>query len=162
MGHASYIQESDVYEVRYITEDTSIDTDIEVVLPAITDTAIEVYRANMAESVNQGLAYAIYKNNTKVGFVYNYIRESKYYGASIYIPGSVVTCLGLKTMFEICDNHKIQFVPHANNLSGFLPMATGENIRAYHSGKPFISVTKKYMYPRVKKLYHYLNIQETV
>lgn len=163
MTHASYTCRGDIYTVEIMPSGYMIDADIASVAHLIGDTDPNEYRDQMVESVEQKLAFAVFKNGTRVGFMYNKETHKGYYGCSINIPDNVALMVGMKTIFELSSKHKIQFKPHGKeSLKAFMSMAKGHNIRAYHSGSPYITIVKDYILPKTKKLFPYFGIEEIV
>lgn len=163
MVHASYTCKGNTYTVEIISNEDMIDTDIQSVVHLIEGTDIDKYRTKMVESVEQGLAFAVFKNGERVGFMYNKETHKGYYGCSINIPDNVALMIAMKTVFELSGKHKIQFTPHGKaSLKAFISMAKGHNIRAYHSGSPYITIVKSYIEPKTKKLFPYLGIEEII
>ena len=159
MDHASYICDGITYRVSYIEDTSSIDDDIATVIDTIQDTDIDVYRANMVKSVEQHLAYCIYKNDIRVGFIYNRIEGDLYLGASINITDTIAMLIALKTMFEIYDSHKIQFVPHNRDIRMFKSMAYGPDIRSYYSSDGYLVIRRADIENNGKRLFNYLGIE---
>lgn len=160
MGPVSYVKGSTKYSVQPITTYEMIDHDIGLVIDIIEDTPIDLYRKNMEMGVDQGLTYAIFKGNVRVGFVYNRVEKGKYYGSSIFIDKDIIGLLvALRTMFEIVDKKTITFAPHKDNLKYFKSMTTGESIRAYHSGKSTVVILKEKMLEEGVKLFKYFGLE---
>ena len=161
MEAASYIKGSTRYNVQPITTYEMIEHDIGMVLELIEGTSLSEYRYNMEVAVDQGLAYAVYKGLTRLGFVYNRIEGNKYYGSSIFIHKDIIgTMIALRTMFEIVDYKKIEFAPHKDNLKYFKSMIAGNNIRAYHSGRPTVTITKDKMWDEGVRLFKYFGLEK--
>lgn len=159
MVHASYTCDSVVYTVKFITTTDYIMEDMLEVSEHIIDTDPDIYRIYMMDSVAQGLAYDIWRDGVRVGFVYNRMEGVKYMGASIHITDSIAMLIALKTMFEIKDVHKISFFPHKSNLKYFKSMARGCDIRTYHTtGKP-LPILRENMEANGRKLFSYLGIE---
>lgn len=142
-----------------IDDMTKIDSDMESVKDTISDADPVEYRDNMAESVQQGLAYEIYKNEDRVGFVYNRVEYGEYMGASIYITDTLAMLIALKTMFEIYDYHKITFVPHEDNLKYFKAMAYGPDIRVYHETGNHLVIRREDLETKGLRLFKYFGIE---
>ena len=148
------------YYVKSIKDYSYIATDTYQIIDAIEDTDIAKYKANMKLSVDQELAYSIYKDTERVGYVYNYTIDKAYYGASINIQNPVAMILGLKTMFEIYDSHKISFVPHKNNLKYFKSLALGSSIREYHNYNTPVAILRDALLTKGRKAFFYMKIEE--
>ena len=160
MVPVSYIKGSTRYNVQPITTYEMIEHDIGMVLELIEGTSISEYRYNMEVSVDQGLAYAVFKGTERLGFVYNRVENNKYYGSSIFIHKDVIGLMvALRTMFEIVDYKKIEFAPHKDNLKYFKSMIAGDKIRAYHSGKPTVTITKERMWDEGVRLFKYFGLE---
>ena len=159
MEVASYICDGIVYTVKLIGDEGQVPKDIEKVLHLIDDTDPLVYANNMIESVHQGLAYELYKENDRMGFVYNRIEDGNYYGASICIDDTICMLIALKTMFELYETHKISFMPHTTNLQCFKAMAYGPDIRMHYSaGNPLI-IRRDELEQKGLKLFRYFGIE---
>lgn len=160
MVHASYKSNTDIYEVRMITTEDMIDTDMRSVSETIQDTDPIVYRENMVESITQSLAYDIWKNGTRVGFVYNRVDGYRYLGCSINIWDHIGMLLAMKTMFEICDKHKIEFAPHTGNLKWFKSMVQGAKLFEYNNGGTCIPILKRDVEANGVRMFKYLGIEK--
>jgi hypothetical protein len=158
MAVASYICECNIYTVTLIDDINKIESDMESVKDVISDTDPIEYKANMIESVRQGLAYEIYKNEDRVGFVYNKVDGNEYQGCSINIIDTIAMLIALKTMFEIYDNHKISFNPHTTNIRDFKGMAYGPDIRVYYTTKDPLVLRRDILEEKGLKLFKYLGI----
>jgi len=118
-----------------------------------------VYRDNMVASVYQDMAYCVYKNDVRIGFVYNRVEKYRYFGASIWMKDTIGMIIAMKTMFEVCDNHKIELVPHEGGMKDFLSMATGTSIRTYHTrNRDAIVFLKEDLAPKGERLFKYFGI----
>jgi hypothetical protein len=159
MAVASYICESNIYTVILIDNLNKIESDMESVKDVISDTDLIEYKANMVESIRQGLAYEIYKNEDRVGFVYNKVDGYEYQGCSINIVDTIAMLIALKTMFEIYDSHKISFNPHATNIRDFKGMAYGPDIRAHYTTKNPLVLRREMLEEKGLKLFKYLGIE---
>lgn len=160
MVHASYRSSTDLYEVRMITTQTKINADVDTVRDVIKDTSIVKYKEAMKESVRQKLAYAVWKNGERVGFVYNRIEGYRYLGCSINILDHIAMILAMKTMFEICDKHKIEFAPHTGNLKYFKSMLLGHSIRGWHQGeRDSVVVMREDVESKGLKMFKYLGLE---
>lgn len=159
MDHASYTCDGLTYRVSFIEDTSSIDSDIATVIDTVQDTDIDVYRSNMVMSVEQHLAYCIYKNDVRVGFVYNRVENGLYLGSSINITDTIAMLIALKTMFEIYDYHKIQFVPHNRDIRMFKSMAYGPDIRSYYSSNEYLVIRREDIEKNGLRLFKYLGIQ---
>ena len=159
MQAVSYTRGSDIYEVKPITDIACMGQDMASVSDVIQDTDPDYYKANMLDSVAQGLAYDIWKNGERVGFVYNKIENDQYYGCSIKIWDHIGMLIGLKHMFDICDKHKISFAPHENNLKDFISMAAGASIRLWHTtDTSTVFILRDEIYPRGERIMKYLGV----
>ena len=150
------------YEILPITDTEDIELDIEEVSYLIEDENVDmgIYRAAMVEAVEQGLAFRVVKDGTRCGFVYSYVEEYRYIGASINLPGDMVSVLlGLKTIFDIQDSHKILILPHDKGLKSFVSMATGKSIRAYHSVGMPLTILRSSIVEKGKKMFKYLGVE---
>jgi hypothetical protein len=159
MAVASYICEGNIYTVTLIDDTNKIESDMESVKDIISDTDPIEYKANMIESVRQGLAYEIYKNENRVGFVYNKVDGYEYQGCSINILDTISMLIALKTMFEIYDSHKISFNPHTTNIRDFKSMAYGPDIRVYYTTKEPLVLRRAMLEEKGLKLFKYLGIE---
>lgn len=158
MDHVSYISEGNIYEVRKVTEYAQADVDLFDVLELVKGTDLDKYVSRMYESVDQGYAFRVYKNGLKCGFVYSYMKDGKYLGASIKLNGAVPMVVGLKHVFDICDWHKIEFMPHGD-VSQFKSMLTGSSIRTYNSHGSMVKILRKDVVEAGYKVFRYLNIE---
>jgi hypothetical protein len=158
MAVASYTCDGDIYTVMLIDDISKIESDMESVKDVISDTDPIEYKANMVESIRQGLAYEIYKNEDRVGFVYNKVDGYKYQGCSINITDTIAMLIALKTMFEIHDSHKISFNPHTTNIRDFKSMAYGPDIRVYYTTKEPLVLRRDMLEEKGLKLFKYLGI----
>jgi len=160
MVHASYTCDGDLYRVEMITDTSMIDADMATVGDVIDDIDPEVYRDNMVASVYQDMAYCIYKNDVRIGFVYNRVERYRYFGASIWMKDTIGMIIAMKTMFEVCDNHKIEIVPHEGCIIDYISMASGTSIRTYHCGtRDAIVFLRDELVPKGEKLFKYFGIQ---
>lgn len=158
MDHVSYIDDDSIYEIRKVISPIYADEDVQDVMHLIEGTDIYKYKDNMYTSIHQGYAFRVYKDGVKKGFVYNYMKDGKYYGGSILLKGTVVMALGLKHVFDICDYHKIEFQPHGD-IAQFKSMLTGTSIRIHHStGKP-VTILRKDIMEAGYAIFKYLNIR---
>ena len=55
--------------VKAIAGYTDIDADTENIISTISDVPIEEYKAHMRLSVDQGLAYAVFINDLRIGYM---------------------------------------------------------------------------------------------
>lgn len=161
MEIAKYFVNNNIYNINKIIDVIEIDKDLEEVLDAITDTPLDKYKENMIKSVQQELAFSIYKDNIKIGFVYNYMEDFKYIGASMYIHTDIIaTLLAFKTIFDINDTHKLSFIPHQDGIKYFKSIVLGDSIRAYHKiGSPVV-VLRSTIYEKGFKMFKYLGIKK--
>lgn len=150
----------DIYRIEPIIDTLFIDEDMLSVIDIVSDTDLVQYKSAMEDSIKQKLAYSVYENGARVGFVYNRVFKGKYYGASIYIKGVIPVIVALRSMFEIADFKSISFIPHKNNLKYFKSMIEGHNIRAYHSGIPTITIKKERMWNNGVKLFSYFGLEK--
>ena len=156
----SYKRGSTSYTVEPIDSYDMIDRDISVVIDLIEGTPLDGYRSNMETSVDQGLAYAIFKDNLRIGFVYNRVEAGAYLGSSIFINKDLVAMnLAMKTMFEIYDARSIRFTPHQDNLRYFKSMVRGTSIRAYYSGVPYVTIIRDDIIAKGKEMFFYLGLE---
>jgi hypothetical protein len=159
MVAASYISDGIEYSVTPIVDYSHIDSDIEVVHDRITDTSLEYYEQNMEDSVDQNLAFSVLKDGTRVGFVYMRMEGYKYIGACVYIHSDAISSIvGLKTIFDMNDSHKVLFTPHENGLKYFKSMATGPSIRAYHATGTPLTIKRDTVYTKGVKIFKYLGV----
>lgn len=158
---ASYTNKRNLFIVVAVTDPTFVEEDYETVKDLITDTDMELYKQKMYQSVEQGLAYRVYKDNVLTGFVYNIIHNGKYYGASIKVVDIESTLIALKTMFDIVDYHKIEFLPHTHSLQMFKSMIRGTVIRTFHNrGRGTLSILRSDIVPLGERLFKYFQLEE--
>jgi len=101
----TYTCKGSKYEVVPITDVADIEIDIVEVLDAIADVDVDEYKATMQVCIDQGLAFRVLVNGSKTGFVYAYMDEYKYIGASVWLPGDIVsTVVGLSRIFDILED----------------------------------------------------------
>lgn len=159
MEAVSYIYKDDTYTLTPILNSNYIDEDYLTVREEVYDTPENVYKDNMLKAVSQGLAFSVYKNTKRIGFVYNYIEDYKYLGACIWLKNDYIGSLvALKTIFDITDAHKLSFTPHYNGIMYFKSMITGSDIRAFYSGQPYVSIIKSNVVAKGEKIFKYLGI----
>lgn len=155
-----YVCNGSMYEIRPIDTYDMIDTDMMSVLDTIGDTDINLYMQNMRAGVDQGKAYDIWKDGTRVGFVYNREEDGMYYGSSINIWDHIGMILGMKHMFEISDKHKIVFVPHGDNWKYFKSMVQGNKLRMLYNGGNSVTILRDEIAGKYdSKLMKYLQIE---
>lgn len=161
MEAVSYTKDNHRYDVIPITDESYINADMQTVATEIQDTDPAAYRANMQLGVQQGLAYSIFRDGIRIGFVYNRIENNRYYGSSIFIDRDLAGMIvAFKSMFEICDKHKIEFVPHTGNLHYFKSMIDGSTLRLFHNGAPTVTIMRDKMIADGYRAFHYLGIQQ--
>lgn len=158
MDHVSYISDGDIYEIRKVKEYSKADIDVFDVLELIEGTDLDEYVQRMYKSIDQGYAFRVYKNGLKVGFVYSYMKDGHYLGASIRLKGAVAMAIGLKHVFDICDWHKIEFMPHGD-VSQFKSMLTGSSIRVYNSHGSMVKILRKDVVEAGYTVFRYLGIE---
>ena len=157
---AVYICDNIEYKIESIDDSSFVEVDVKTVEDQITDISLDTYKENMVKAIEQKLAFSIYRDSTRVGFVYNYVEDFKYIGASIWIHSDMVSMLvGLRTIFEISDAHKLVFVPHKEGIRYFKSMVKGSSIRAnYKTGSPLV-VLRDVVYNKGFKMFKYLGIE---
>lgn len=161
MAHASYINGNDRYEVRFIEDYSMIDTDADEALKLVDYDVedIDEYKAMMKQSVDQKLAFDIWCNCVRTGYVYNRLDGYNYLGCSINVNYTMSMILAFKTMFEICDIHKIVFQPHGGNISKFKSLIYGPSYRLYNNGKKTVTILKEDVYKKGYEMFHYLGME---
>jgi len=162
MLHVSYTNKQGAqYTVHKIEDLNQIDLDIAEVEDKLIDTYLPLYKKNMVTSLEQGLAFAIFKEDKRIGFVYMLVKDNMYIGVSIHLEKDVTGMLiGLRTIFEIYDAHKIKVTPHPGGLKYFLSMATGSSIRAYHTHGSPLTILREDIYEKGKKMFKYLGLTD--
>ena len=159
MEAVSYISDGVTYKVEPILDDSFIAGDMLTVADAVQDTDPDEYKSAMEKSVEQELAFSVYVEDTRVGFVYCYKEDFKYIGASLYIHHNLISVLvALRTIFEMSDSHKLVFTPHEDGLQYFKSMCTGPSIRAYHAVGSPVTVLRSSIYAKGERLFSYLGI----
>lgn len=158
MDHVSYISDTSIYEIVKVKEYVQADEDVEDVMYLIEGTNIEAYKINMYKSIDQGYAFRIYEDGVKKGFIYSYKEDGKYLGGSILLKGAIPMALGLKHVFDICDWHKIQFLPHGDTAQ-FKSMLTGTSLRVHNSLGGYVSILRKDVAEAGYKIFRYFNLQ---
>ena len=163
MVAVSYTNGSDTYLVQPILDVLSKRADAIAALALVgNDTPLDKYENAMKQSIEQRLAYEIYKNDTRVGYVYNRVENNTYYGACINVKGFEAMAIAMKHMFEIYDSHKIVFSPHTHNLKSFKSMIKGSIIRAWHNGRKTVSILREDIVPQGIKVFNYLRLREII
>lgn len=160
MVHAVYKCNNDIYTIIIISDTSYIDEDISSVSAMITDTDLAIYKENMVQSVSQKLAFSVFKNDIRIGFMYNRLDVHVYKGASVRLTDPIGVLLGMKTVFELLDTHKITFIPHAGGIKNFLSLVYGPDIREYYSGAKDLVVRRVYIEPKGLQMYKYLGIEK--
>lgn len=160
MEVVSYISPKHTYKIVPITDDLHVNDDIASVADIIEGTDVQEYKSAVLDSIDQELAYSVYKDEERVGFVYNRVYDNKYYCASIRIDDPIAVVVALRSMFEIANYTKILFLPHNDNLKYFKSMIDGHVIRAFHSGLPSVSITKKRMWDEGVRLFKYFGLEK--
>jgi len=159
MEVVSYICKGIHYTVLPITDTAGIDSDIATIITEIDNVDMEEYKANMIESVAQGLAYAVYRGEDRVGFVYNKVNGNRYLGCSIHIWDHVAMLIAMKTMFEIHNSHKIEFSPHSKNMKYFMSLLYAPSVRKHYvDGSPLV-VLRDPLVSKGKDLFKYYSIE---
>lgn len=159
MDHVSYTNGKHTYSIVPITDDSFIDSDMIKVDHLLGGMNRVKYREAMVDSINQGLAYSVYEDDKRKGFVYNRVYKGAYYGASINIEGTIPLMIALRSMFDGVPYRKIAFVPHKDNFKYFKSMIAGDKIRAYHSGIPTITISKEKLTAQGYRLFKYFDIR---
>ena len=160
MEAVTYTCKGSRYEVVPITDVADIEVDIVEVLDAIADVDVDEYKATMQVCIDQGLAFRVLVNGSKTGFVYAYMDEYKYIGASVWLPGDIVsTVVGLSRIFDQVDVHKMLVSPHTGGLGNFVSMATGQSIRAYHTADKPISILRDVVVKKGSRMFRYLGVE---
>jgi hypothetical protein len=161
MEAVSYTDGNDIYTVKPITDTIMLGADAEAALEIVGyDNPTELYKEAMLESILQGLAYEIWKNDGRVGYIYNAVIDEKYIGISINVKGYEAMAIAMKHMFEINDSHKIIFHPHSIGVGAFKSMLLGTSIRNMHNGKNEVVILKKDIVYKGHKVFHYLGLRE--
>lgn len=161
MVHALYRNNEDIYIVEILEDYSHIDEDATLATTDVQGVDLDEYKSRMRDSVDQRLAYHVKKNGARIGLAYSRMSEIGYEGCSIYCKGDLIaTMVLLRTMFEICDYHKIQIYPHEGTIHNFISMVTADSIREYHQlNKPLV-IVKKDILQQGEKLFKYLNIEK--
>lgn len=159
MAVVSYTRGNDKYTIEPITDTTQASLDMDTVRHVIWDTDESEYLRYMFISIKQQLAYALFKNGERVGFVYNMIQDGEYITCSIHIWDPIAMILGVRHIFDIHDSHKVKFAPHADNLKDFISMAAGPSIRIFHTtGIPTVYMLRSELYPKGERMLKYLGV----
>ena len=159
MEAVSYICDGSVYRVEAIVDYNFIEEDIATVIETIDDMSIVEYRKNMEIAVDQGYACSVYKDGDRIGFFYNRSEDLKYIGCSIWLGRDAIgMLLGLKTIFEIGDYHKIVFMPHGDNWKYFKSIALGSSIRGYHLERTPLVILKDDVVQKGKRMFEYYGV----
>jgi len=152
-----------VYTLRHATsEDIEahyvIAVDEESSITAIKD----VYVGNMHKSVNQRLAFVVEESDGVQGFMYGYVEDYLYTGASIVSHNMIATVILFRNCFIVNPySHKMIFVPHnRDSMLKFLSILTGASVRRYYNGKPYVTVLRDEIVPKGYKVFMYLGIEE--
>lgn len=154
-----YVCGTDVYRIKPITDPADVLTDYEKVRSLVTDTPEDEYKEDMYESINQGLAFSVWKNDLRVGCEYNTYRDYRYFGECFYMLGRIPMIIGLYEAFQIHDNHKIEFAPHEDTLKYFISAAIGHSIRGWHQGeRDAIALVRDDFIPKVELCLQYLGV----
>lgn len=159
---ATYLGNDSIYEVKEILDNTVVKVDAVESL-ALVDynvESVEAYECNMDLSIEQKLAFDVYKNNQRIGYVYNIIDNEVYIGCSIHLVDTIGMLLAFKTMFEICDKHRIIFAPHGNNINMFKSLVYGPSYRMYNNGSNTVTILKDDMVSKGQRMFKYLGIEE--
>lgn len=160
MVAVSYTKDSITYTVRGITDPAQVEIDVLEVLSSIGDTDLIAYKNRMYKSIEQGYAFEILKDTQRVGFVYNIVINDRYYGASINVTDTIGMLIAFKTMFEICDFHKIEFSPHYGNVKDFKSLIRGDILRVfYNKGRTMVAIIRDDVVPLGLKLFKYFGIE---
>lgn len=118
------------------------------------------YKANMLQAIEDKLAFAIYKNEEKVGYIYNIDSDGRYISVSFNIWDDIALHIALKTLFEISSANLIRVYPH----EGFLFLKSVFNsasLRMYNSGiKHHAVIIKDEIWETGVKLFRYLGIKD--
>lgn len=159
----TYKVDNKTYTVEYVTS-SAIDEHYVIALqeePTI-ELIQEMYKANMLKACEQRLAICVKEEDVLVGFMYNYIEDYSYIGASIVSTTPISTLLLFKTVFEINNkSHKINFVPHNDNsVKKFMSILYGPSIRRYKHGKGFVTVLRSEMEEKGHRIFTYLGLEE--
>lgn len=162
MAHASYTNDTNVYTVHTISEYNNTDAEDALLLVNYDVDDVEAYKSAMKDSVQQGLAYEIYKDAERVGYVYNRMVGDVYTGCSINIQDYEAMAIAFKHMFEVCDKHKIVFKPHGGNVHMFKGLLSGTALRTYNNGKDTVSVLRKDVEEKGYKVFMYMGLKEVV
>lgn len=157
-----YTSGTDAYVIYRIETTAYVYEDVKKVEAKLCEQVSEEYIEAMHDSVMQGLAYTVVKNGERVGFVYNRMKNGEYYGASICIWDQVGMFLCMRHMFEICDAHKITFIPHGDNWKYFKSMVHGSKLRMLHNGDNVVTITKENASKEGERLYRYFGIEKIV
>lgn len=161
MEAVSYTNGSDIYTVKPIVGYGTVDADADNALNLVDYDieSIDDYKNAMKDSVDQGLAYDAWKNDERIGYVYNRIVGHLYVGCSIYSTSLISMILLFKTMFEMHDANKIVFQPHGNNISKFRSLILGTSYRLYNNGANTVTILKKDVETKGRAIFKYLGLK---
>ena len=137
--------------------EAEIEKDLEVITIPISN-VIE-YRKRMCLSVDQQLAYRVYKDGVSLAFMYNYKKDKKYFSASIYSNDKVAFILLLKTVFELNNSYCIFVNPHEGFVNKYKSFFSQTSLRRWYTAKQPIPIYKTRLWAIGEKLFYYLGIE---
>ena len=157
----AHYHDGNIYTIEPIVDYGEVYEDLLVVYDVVkSDTSVALYKENMVKSIDQGLAKKVMKEGIKVGFVYCYVKDSKYYGASIHLNSKVAMVLGFRIIFEQADYPSLEFIPHKGSIGMFRSIVTGASLRNYYNGvSRKLKVIKKEIVAKGKIIHNYLGIE---
>ena len=154
---AAYSIKDSTYYVHKCTAD-DIAKHYDEVASLVADTDKEVYVDNMQRSIQNDSAYLIKKDDKCVGFMYLYIENGKWYGASIHgtdILGFIVLMVEITKLYGYIN---IKFIPHTNTIHMYKSMLTGSSIRMFRSGSKYVTLRTSLLMDKIHKVYALLGV----
>lgn len=152
-----------VYTLRHATSEDievhyAIAVEEESSITAIKDTYLE----SMHKSVNQRLAFVVEESDVVQGFMYGYVENYLYTGASIVSHNMIATMILFRNCFTAnAYSHKMVFAPHnRESMLKFLSLLSGASVRRYYNGKSYVTVLRDEIVPKGYKVFMYLGIEE--
>ena len=148
--------------VKYnITQCTKSDVDIhyETIRSNVTDTDESVYKKAMLESVNEGTAYKASIDGKDVAWLYVHKVINTWLGSSIYKSDFIGMLLVFKEFSEHAINCRtIRYTPHKGMLTLMKSIVTGQSLRLYHNGIPYVKINVTELINKFTLLYNKLGI----
>ena len=145
------------YEVSLCTID-DIDEHYALVEAKVASTPQMLYVENMHKSIENSTAYKVTTDGKLVGFLYLYMKDSIWYGASIYSSDTLAMVVLMVEISTLIGFVPIRFTPHDGMINEYKALLDGSSIRGYRSGRSYVLVRMRSLEDKFAQFFKYFGV----